>query len=157
INGQTVLDRRDLMREISLMTPDSRARLTVWRRSKASPFDVTVVLGKWPAQRDDEIIATNPKYPCWRGLIVDYPTARNRLLSGTIRYPDAVVIRDVAPGSVAADAGLQSGEFIASVEGRSVTRPDEFYDAIQNAKGNVSLRLLDGRELSLPAPSSPTP
>jgi serine protease Do len=157
INGRTVLDRRDLMREISLLPPDSLARLTVWRPRKKDPFRVTVRLGKWPAQRDEEIIVTKPRYPQWRGLIVDYPTARNRFLRATSPYPDAVVIRDVLPGSVGEEAGLQSGEFIASVQGHSVTRPAEFYDTIRNAEGNVTLRLLDGRELSLPAPSSPTP
>lgn len=157
INGRTILNRRDLMREISLSPPDSQATLTYWRRSEVSPSTVKVQLGKWPAQRDEEIIETNPRYSRWRGLIVDYPTARNRFISRTYPYPDAVVIRDVAPGSVADEAGLQSGEFIASVQGHPVTRPAEFYEAIRNAKDSISLRLLDGRELSLPAPSSPTP
>lgn len=157
INGRTILDRRDLMREISLLPPDSPARLKIYRRSDTEPFEVTVRLGKWPVVRDEEIIATNPRYPLWRGLMVDYPTGRNRFMSGTFPYPDAVVIREVQPGSVVEEAGLQSGEFIASVQGRSVKQPSEFYDAIRNAEGDVSLRLLDGRELSIPVPSSPTP
>lgn len=158
INGRTILDRRDLMREISLLPPDSQATIKVFRRPDMTTTDVTVRLGKWPVIQDEEIIVTNPRYPRWRGMMIDYPTGRNRFMNRTFPYPDAVVIRDVKPGSVADDAGLQSGEFIASVQGRAVTEPSQFYDAVRNAEGNVSLRLLDGRELSIPAPpSTPTP
>jgi serine protease Do len=147
IEGRPVLDRRDLMREISLLAPETEARIKIWRNDFQRPRIVTVTLGKWPVINDDEIIATNPRFPRWRGMEVDYPTGRNRFLNRTLAYPDAVLIRKITPDSPADLAGLQSGEFVKSVNGRDVKQPAEFHEALQNLEGEVSLRMLDGREV----------
>lgn len=75
-------------------------------------------------------------------------------MSRTFRYPDAVLVREVTPGSPAEKAGLQSGEFIASVEGRPIKNPQEFQDALKDQDGDVSLRLIDGQEITIPVPSN---
>jgi len=158
IQDKPILDRRDLMREISLLEPDSEVKLQIWRMRFTKPIDVIVKLGKWSVINDEELIVTNPRYPEWRGLVVDYPTGRNRFMSRTFRYPNAVLVREVTPGSPAEQAGLQSGEFIALVEGQPIQNPAEFHSALKNQDGEVSLRLIDGQEITIPVPSTdPTP
>jgi serine protease Do len=160
IEGRPVLDRRDLMREISLLAPETEARLKIWRNDFQRPRIVTVTLGKWPVINDEEMIVTKPRFPRWRGMDVDYPTGRNRFINRTLAYPDAVLIRDITPDSPADLAGLQSGEFVRSVNGRDVKKPAEFHEVLQNLEGEVSLRMLDGREVIVsminPEPT-PTP
>lgn len=156
IEGRTVLDRRDLMREISLLAPDTEARLKIWRNDFQRPRIVTVTLGKWPVINDEEIIVTQPRFPRWRGIDVDYPTGRNRFINRTLAYPDAVLIREITPDSPADVAGLQSGEFVKSVNGRQVRLPAEFHEALQDLQGDISLRMLDGREVIV-SPLDPEP
>ncbi|MBD3675625.1 MAG: PDZ domain-containing protein [Planctomycetaceae bacterium] len=153
IQGKTILNRRDLMREISLLEPDSEAKVRIWRRNLNQPVDITVKLGKWPVVNDEELIVTHPRYPEWRGLAVDYPTGRNRFMTRSFRYPDAVLVREVTPGSPVDQAGLQSGEFIASVQDRPVKTPQEFHEALNNLDGDITLRLIDGQQITVPAPS----
>ena len=151
INGQPISGSADLMLRIGLLGPDAAARLDVWRPRRGERLEKVVRLGKWPVYDDTSIIAPHPRYPAWRGMRVDYPTARWRYMSSSPheRYRRAVVVTQVDDGGPTAQAGLKVGDFIADVAGQPVQTPPEFATAMEGQSGSVKLHLLDGREVSV--------
>jgi serine protease Do len=150
INGQPVYDSFDLMRIIGLQGPGATVTLRV--RKKEQVVDLVARLGKWPVYDDEAIVTSHRRYALWRGLAVDYPTARRRFLSSNplARYRRAVAVTDVQPDTAAAAAGLQVGDFIARVSGAPVQTPGEFYRRVEEARGDVVVTLLGGQERVIP-------
>ncbi len=151
INDQPVLGNSDLMLRVGLLGPDTEAKLTIWRPRTRTKAEVAVRLGKWPVYDDSSIIAPNPRYPAWRGLRVDFVTARRRFMPShlTSRYPRAVVVTHVEENSPAARAGLHVGDFIAQVNGEPIQTPREFQAAIKNQPGAVSLLGIEGQTIEV--------
>lgn len=151
INGRQVSDAADLMRIIGLLGPGASAELLVQRRDEASPRMLTAQLGKWPVVDDADVLSTVPARTPWRGLSVDYPTARQRYLSSDRleQYRRAVVVTHVEAGSAAASAGVQSGDFISAVDGAEVQTPIGFAEEVLGKAGPVELTFWDGRRLQL--------
>src|SRR5690606_6237720 len=108
--GRVIRDRNDLMREIALLPPGTTAHLLVWRESARRMLHLEVKLGKWPPHDDEGIIATRRRREPWRGLVVDYSTARRQYMPLNEYYP-AALATEVAPGSSAARADIQPGAF----------------------------------------------
>jgi serine protease Do len=129
----------------------------VFRPEQGRALNFNVKLGKWPTQDEEEMIVTHPRFPDWRGLQIDYPTGRSRFLTRSFSYPDAVLVREVETDSPAAATELQSGEFIASVNGRPVRTPAEFHKAVEKLSGTVVLKLIDGREIAISDTGRDTP
>jgi serine protease Do len=147
INGRTIYDVADLMRIIGLQGPGAEAQLSVWRETER--LELHCVLGKWPVYDDTEVLSTAQRFPEWRGLQVDYSTARKRFLPSDPleRYRRAVVVTSVAPDSPAARAGVQPGDFIKDVGGESVQTPAEFAAAVASLEGRVSLTRWTGERI----------
>ena len=106
---------------------------------------MTVKLGKWPVVNEDEIIATRPRFEAWRGLRVDYPTGRARLLQFPLRYPNAVVVTGYESSKPGGESLLREGDLISHVNQRPVKSPQQFYGAVRNLEGPVELTVL-GRQ-----------
>jgi serine protease Do len=153
VNGIAVRNDEDLIREIGLLGPDATATIAVVRPRGAglTRASVDVRLGKWPVYDDTAILATAKRHEPWRGMEMDYPTARRRYITTQLfeRYPQAVVVTRVAPGSPAAGAGLQEGLFISQVNGVPTPTPAEFVAATRDLTGVVTIELDDGRELRI--------
>jgi serine protease Do len=150
IEGHPLLDQFDLMRYVALYGPEATVRLKIWRPSETSELTLAAKLAKWPVMEDDAIIATARRYPPWRGLIVDYPTARFKYFGWPpAQFRDAVVVSSVGARSPAQAAGLAEGDFIASVNGVSVRTPGEFQEAVRGADGPITLELVDHRKLTV--------
>jgi serine protease Do len=143
VNDATIHDQYDLMREIGGLGPGAVARLRIWGTRVNREKMLLVTLGKWPAVNEQEIIATNYRHPAWRGLRVDYSTARDRF-TDQISYPRAVVITEIEPGSPAASAQLRVGDFISHANQTPVRTPAEFHTAVEALSGNVTLQLIEG-------------
>ncbi len=146
VEGESVRSVMDLMRMVGLHPPDQEIDVTVWRNRTARLDTVRIKLGKWPVRDDEGIIETNPRYAPWRGLSVDYPTARNRFIEG---LPDhrLVLVTRVKPNSPSDAVRLEPGNFITHVNNISVQTPAEFHAVVKAAVGPVTLRLL-GNPLS---------
>ncbi len=151
VNRQPIFGKLDLLREIGLLGPGVFAELTVWREAERREFTLHAELGKWPLSDEETLIASEQRHSEWRGLRVDYPTARYKYMNWPEqRYPAAVVVTAVVPQSSAANVELQEGDFITHVEQHPVHTPDEFHAVIRKLdKPNVLVRTLDGRRLSL--------
>lgn len=141
INGQPVRSEIDLMRLATLQPPETLINLQLLRDNQE--LTVKVRLGKWPVPDEEGIIASKPRFAPWRGIVVDYPTARERyfrVLSTEI--PQAVLITEILPDTPAQAALLQAGDYITHVNGKSVQTPAEFYELVKTMKNTpVALRL----------------
>ena len=142
VNGQPTYTDLDLMRQVTLHPPGSEVGLTVLRGARGETLTLSVKLGKWPASDDGAIIASQRKYPLWRGLGVDYSTGRERYLDFPIKIRSAVLITDVEAGSLAKEALLEPGNFISQVNRTPVRTPAEFYEAVKAADGEVTLKII---------------
>lgn len=147
INGEPIYAPNDLMRVVGQLGPETHAQVTLWRQGRE--LTVPVKLGKWPVKDEEGIIATRPRFAAWRGLSVDYPTGRYRLLPDPIRGYPAVVVVNLEPGSPAERAGLRVGDYILQVNRKPVQTPAEFHAAVRNQRGNVTLTLLGDRQITI--------
>jgi serine protease Do len=143
INGHPVRQNEDLFLLIGTQLAGSTVRIETarpptWRRTAHE-----VTLGKFyvPAPC---IASRRP--PARGGLRVDYTSILSQR-GGAPPWgpgpPDGVVIREVVPGSAADKAQLQVDKVITAVNGRRVTTPAEFYDAMGRADGRAELTVLN--------------
>jgi S1-C subfamily serine protease len=113
-------------------------RLKVLRAGRE--VEKTIFLSKYPVE--GEVIATTRR-PSWRGLRVDYTSvlAENTFTDDILQAmaKGGVAVVEVRPGTPAEAAGLRRGQIVIRVEGKAVRRPDDFTEAVRDAKGPVTL------------------
>lgn len=152
VNGERVFSRSDLTREINKLGPDAKARITVWRHSAIGPSTVTVdvTLAKWGVSDEDGIVASNYRYQPWRGLVIDYSTARDKH-NGEFKgpFPQGVLVLKILPPVDAAQSELVEGSRILKVNQHPVTSPAEFAEVVKDLKGDVILELDSGKKVTL--------
>ena len=154
VKGILVYNQYDLMREVALLGPGSTVPLRIWRERIRKERTLLVKLGKWPVMDDEGIIATRSRRPPWRGLSIDYPTARSKHLPYQLdRYHQAVLVTKVADDSIAAGqkVGIKAGDYITHLNKDPVTTPADFEKLVSKLSGPVTLNLADGRRMVLPA------
>ncbi|QDT34250.1 putative periplasmic serine endoprotease DegP-like precursor [Thalassoglobus polymorphus] len=153
VNGTPIGTNSDLVREIGLVAPGESAEIVLYRINEGEKR-ISVRLGKWPIYDDSKLVATQQEFPAWRGLEVDYPTGRRRYLRDRFlsEFPNGVVVSHVEPESLAAQAGLQVGQFIQSVASQMISSPEEFHAVMKEQNGEVSVSLASGLEIIIEAP-----
>ncbi len=112
INGQKVLDPRDLARKAAQAPIGSDAVLEIYRGGLTSTVHVTVQA--WP-QDETSVVQNNPQ----QKLGLDFALAKRD--SG---LPVTKVV-SVDPNGSAADSGIQIGDIVIAVQQTPVTEPDE--------------------------------
>lgn len=150
INQQSIGTTLDLMREVAMLGPNVKAAMKLWRPGEKRFTTRSVTLGKWPVRNDADVIATAYRQPTWRGIRVDYATARSKYLrgGGTIEFADAVVVISVDEKS--GDLRLQPGDFISHVGEERVRTPAEFTNATRKTGDQaVTLRTTDDRTIEI--------
>lgn len=149
VNERKIETNEDLVREINLVQPGERVELILYREGEGTRT-VVVTLGKWPIYDDSSIVSTAQRHADWRGLQVDYSTARKRYLRDRFLsvFPEGVVVVSVAEDSIADRTGLQVGQFIVKVNGQSVETPQQFQDAVADQK-EVKVNLASGAEITI--------
>jgi serine protease Do len=169
INGERVFSPQDLTREINKHGPDARVRLTVWGKIEngtagAPTFGTRireVTLAKWGAYDEDSIIATNYRYPPWRGLVLDYSTARykhngeiNSLPNGP-PFPKGVLVLKLLPPLDVKQTDIVEGNRILKVNNTPVATPHEFLKAVRDLEGPVTLHLDNGKHVTVQELANP--
>lgn len=141
VDGVTIHDHIELMRELSKNPAEASVRLTVQRGNRI-PFVVPVKLSK------KYIESMRPSYsqqmePSWRGVRVDFATAIPYFLhkSHNMDALGCVAIVAVDRDSPAWKAGLRPWAFINQVDGKQVSTPTGFYDQVLDKTGNVRVQL----------------
>jgi serine protease Do len=141
VNGKAVKNPRDLAVDIAAVQPGDEAKLQVLHDGQNKTISVKV--GQLPGEqmaKNDSPQQSREKLGL--ALAPLSPDMRNQL-----DVPDGtngVVIREVQPGSPAEQAGLQSGDVIVGVGGKSVDSPSAAASAIRTAVKDhaVALRII---------------
>jgi serine protease Do len=133
VNGNAVKDSRALAREISAMAPDSSAKIDILRKGEAKTFDVT--LAKMPDHLKKQASAEDTENGSASGvphLGLSVAPASDVAGAGE----NGVVVTNVDPDGPAAEHGMQSGDVILNVGGKSVSNGNELRQALKQAKSD---------------------
>ncbi|MES2792813.1 MAG: trypsin-like peptidase domain-containing protein [Planctomycetota bacterium] len=152
VNGERVFTEDDLMREINKVGPETKARITVWRTSTVGgggTLTLEVPLAKWGAFDEDGIVASHHRYPPWRGLVIDYSTARDKHNGEFKQFPQGVLVLKILPPLDATQTELIEGNRIVKVNQRPISTPGEFTEAVKDLRGDVILELDNGKKITL--------
>ena len=135
LDGKSVDDVRDVIRNISSLSPGEKVKVKVLRDGKEKVLNVT--LGK----RDlENLTAANDNSSKEDGISEDLGlrvSELNSSLREQFRVPEGVkgvLVTGVRPGSPAAEAGLRNGSVILEVDGDGVTSPDALKLKIEQAQ-----------------------
>jgi serine protease Do len=143
VSGKPIDDVDALMLLVGRQPAGNPTTVTVEKGGRM--FTVPVTLAKYEVR--GESIMTAPK-PAWRGMQVDYTSARQELERGKrsdLRFFDsAVLVTDVVQNSAAWQAGLRKDVFVTHVQNVVVETPRDFFTEVARHNGPVELRLVAG-------------
>jgi serine protease Do len=151
IDDHTIHDRDGLMRELGRQPVRARIRVTVERGSgpdrQGRVIQTSAVLSKRHIATSRPVFA-QLEDPRWRGALFDHATALPQdLLRQAIQAEmpqGSLAAITVERDSPAWRAGLRPGTIVTRVEGRRVTTPEQFLEAVANREGPVRLTSLSG-------------
>jgi serine protease Do len=134
VNGERIKDSHELMRKIAGLAPGSSARMKILRNGNEETVAVTVTVA--PVAAEARAKGTPPgddgERPRAEGprLGLSLAPAAGVLGSGMA----GLVITQVEPDGRAARQGLDVGDVILEVAGRTMTTPADFQDALSTAR-----------------------
>ena len=142
-NDREVDSTRTLTRAVAAATPNTAAKVTVWREGRSR--ELTVELGEAP---NEAVAATgrggaSGDASAAVGLALRTLTDAERATLGIPRDVNGVVITAVEPGSAAAEKGLRPGDVITRVNDQAVSSVADATAALNAARqGNGTALLL---------------
>jgi serine protease Do len=139
LNGQKIVSSADLPSVVGLSTPGEKIALDIWRQGK--PLQVTATLGnaadktaKADAPSGDPASAKTRLGLSLRPL--EPAERRDSGIAGGLLIQDA--------GGAAADAGVQPGDVLLSVNGRPVNSIDQVREVVGKSSKSVALLIQRG-------------
>ena len=140
INGAKIDDPGQLTAMVTAFDPGTVVTLDVLR--DGSPMTIRVTLGERPVNLGTRAgVSKAPSEGTLRGITVQSLTPSMRQQLGLPARALGVVISDLDPNSPAAQAGLQPGDVIESINRRPVSSVADFNNLAAEAKGQVLLRI----------------
>ncbi|MBA5686357.1 DegQ family serine endoprotease [Rugamonas apoptosis] len=140
LNGQTVVSSGDLPAIVGLATPGDKVALQVWRQGKS--VDLTATLANAAdktADADQPAHGASAKLKLGLALRpLDPQEKRESGLAGGLLIEDA--------GGAAANAGVQPGDVLLSVNGRPVTSIEQVREVVAKSDKSVALLIQRGDE-----------
>jgi serine protease Do len=135
-NGSDVKEMRNLPRLVADTTPDSKARLTVWRNGRTVSLDATV--GELPedaklaaaAGGDEE---TQSTHAAAVGMHFEPLTDRLRRELHVAKDVRGVVVSRVDGGSAAEEGGVSDGDVVVAINQEPVDTPQQAADKLNEA------------------------
>ncbi|MHA4867325.1 DegQ family serine endoprotease [Duganella sp. PWIR1] len=138
VNGNKIVSSVDLPSMVGLSTPGEKITLEVWRQGKL--VQLTATLGNANDKVAREEVATEEVGAKLRlGLSLRPLDAMERRESG---IANGLLIQDA--GGAAANAGVQPGDVLLSVNGRPVSSIDQVRDVVGKAGKSVALLIQRG-------------
>jgi serine protease Do len=140
MNGKKIESYDSFRNDVAILKPGSDVRFSVLRNGETRNITVTL------AERPSEVAQnTQPKNrrESREALGIDVQNV-TRDIAEQFGYPigEGVIVSSVVPGSPAAEAGIQPGDLIKSVNRQSVNSVDDFEKAVNMIKGNKILLLI---------------
>ncbi len=141
VNNHDVYDDNDLIRFVSAFPPETDVELTVQRGNALLTERVRLSKKGLNSRRPPYSTQAEPQ---WRGMSVEYATAMPAFYqqSRVIDPSGCVGVLEVQRDTPAWAAGLRPGDFVATVDGARIVRPDDFYQAVAARDGAVQLGVL---------------
>jgi serine protease Do len=143
-NGQTITDRNDLLLAVADCSPEQEVSVKYTRDGEQNTVKVTL------AERPNEVAKSqngeNAETDALNGVTVQDLDAQARQ---DLQIPDDVqgaLVTDVQDGSHAADAGLQKGDVILSIDRHPVSSANDAVKLSNAATGKYILLKVWGRE-----------
>jgi len=141
VNGHSVDDSNALRNAVSSLQPGTDVSLTLLRNGSEKTVHAT--LGELKATRVSQDDSENGKPTSGRfGMAVEPLTPDTAEQVGVPEGTKGVVIVDLDPNGVAAEAGLQEGDVIARVNGHDVRSATELRSALDEAASGSRPALL---------------
>jgi serine protease Do len=140
VNGKPVADSNALRMTISMMAPDTDAKLKVLRNG--SEREIAVKLGTMPTERaaaNSEEKSNGSASSALSGVSVEDLDAQSANELGLSPNTKGVVVTNVDPSSQAAEAGLRRGDVIQEVNRQPVKNTADFERAMRNSKDKALL------------------
>lgn len=135
VDGERIDDPSEVARLVGLGKPGQERRLTVWRDRQEVKFQTK--LTQVPGERARVRL----------GLEVR-PVTPEVVEELGLKSAEGVVVAEVQPGSAAAAAGIEPGDVIVAIDGKSVKTLADFERLTREAKGAYAMRLhRDGASL----------
>ena len=139
LNGQTVEDHNQLTAAVTSMNPGTEVTLNILREGK--PLTLKVKLGERPTNLSVRAGLGNVSQGTLQGIRVQNLTPSMREQLGLPASTRGVVISELDPNSPAAQAGLQPGDVIESINRRPVNSATDFVRFAAEAKGRTLVRI----------------
>ena len=139
INDETIKNVNHLRTAIAMYKPTTTVSISVVRDGQTQTVSVTLSERsvRFPQHtKDSEGYAD-----IWKGLSVQNLTADLAEKLGHTSN-EGVLIASVAPGSVAAKAGLRKGDMILEVENQPIQNVEEFKSAVEKVEDEAKILLL---------------
>ena len=131
VNGEAVSDSHDLARKIAALGPKKDASLTVVRNGSTETVKVTLGSMSDEHQAKADAAEHGGKDALAKlGMSLEPATA----VEGAGKA--GVVVAEVDPDGAAAQRGIQTGDVILTIGGKSVSRPSEVAAALDSAKAD---------------------
>jgi len=134
VNGKPVADSNELRMTISMMAPDSDAKLKVLRNG--SEREIAVKLDTMPTEQasKSEDKSDGSANGALSGVSVDNLDTQSASDLGLSPNTKGVVVTNVDPSSEAAEAGLRRGDVIQEVNRQPVKNTSDFERAMRSSK-----------------------
>ena len=139
VNGSAMKDGNSLRNEISQLMPGSSVKLTLLRNGKEDTVDVKLAELKAQPEAEDRDNGNGDSEGTSFGMTIE-PLTREIARQLEVNATSGVVVTRVQPGSIAADAGLRTGDVIEEVDRQPVQSADALRAAL--AKGSAPALLL---------------
>jgi len=136
-NGAPILDAAQLSQRVGVMTPGDKASLEIWRDGRS--LSLTATIGNAAAVLASADDASGDSAPARLGLALRPLSAEERRLSGV---PSGLVVED-AQGR-AAEAGIQPGDVVLSVDGTPVQSVEQLRKMVQQHDKQIALLIQRG-------------
>src|SRR5579872_5660903 len=131
VNGTPVKNSRTLARDISAMAPGSSAKLDIWRKGESKTINVAVAT--MPNEPQKQASNSEQENRSTRGVPhLGMSVAPADEVAGAGNK--GVVVTNVDPDGTAAEHGLQSGDVILNVAGKSIDNASDLRSALKDAK-----------------------
>jgi serine protease Do len=130
VNGQPVMDARDLAKKIGALAPKTNVKLSVLH--KGSEKTITLALGEMPKSMEAKASSNENKSDTADLAKLGLTLAPAGHVAGA--GSEGVVVTGVDSSGVAADHGFATGDIILEVAGKSVATPAEIRKQINQAR-----------------------
>jgi serine protease Do len=141
LNGQAIVASGDLPAMLSLAMPGDKVALDVWRDGKVVRIDARLANAEDKADPREKAEVASADSSARLGLSLRPLDPNERRQSG---IASGLVIEDAA--GAAANAGVQPGDVLLSVNGRAVNSVDQVRDVVGKSSKSVALLIQRGSD-----------